>query len=389
MTHAAFQAGRGAFVSNSPPNPVPRDFPPLIQRALARISGRVGTLSELPANQRALLAEFVRSASVSRPTDAIRVRVESLAIAMGCSARTVARLKADLELSGWVRRHQTITRRRGAEVADVWFTEPALQALGLQGGAGKASHMPAAASGPSTILSQPGPTPAGRQHAQRAPSVADACIDFKEQPYQGHPAPPQVVHKGVQKKTCMDATRRTQPTRADAAASAQRAPHRIALPEPLRWLASHMSAVRVCWLMRQARVRGVLLEDLAEVCRHQIAAAQNAFAYIRALLERDRDWAFARRDHHAQQAAAAEAEERSEGENGEQARLAQRLQHLMGRNFLGEDGLVRRVGAGFAEVFTVPEAAKALGRPLGSRPLSAGFVKALDDGRLQPWSPPC
>jgi hypothetical protein len=150
-----------------------------------------------------------------------------------------------------------------------------------------------------------------------------------------------------------------------------------------------MSAVRVCWLMRQARVRGVLLEDLAEVCRQQIAAAQNAFAYIRALLERDRDWAFARRDHHAQQAAAAEAEARREGENGEQGRLAQRLQHLVGRNFLGEDGLVRRVGAGFAEVFTVLEAAKPLGRPLGSRPLSAGFLTALDDGRLQPWSPAC
>lgn len=150
-----------------------------------------------------------------------------------------------------------------------------------------------------------------------------------------------------------------------------------------------MTTVRVCWLMRQARLRGVRLEDLAEVCRQQIAAAQNAFAYIRALLESDRDWAWARRDRQAQQGAAAEAEARREGEGAEQARLAQRLQELVGKSFLGNDGLVRRIGAGFAEVFTVPEAAKPLGRSLGSRPLGGGFLAALDDGRLRPWSPGC
>lgn len=50
---------------------------------------------------------------------------------------------------------------------------------------------------------------------------------------------------------------------------------------------------------------------------------------------------------------------------------------------------MRRVGAGFAEVFTAPKAAKPLGRSLGSRPLTAALMKALAEGRLQPWNPAC
>lgn len=376
MTHAAFQAGRDTYVSKSPLTSPPRDFPPLIQRALARISGRVGILTDLPATQRALLAEFVRSASATTPADAIRVRVASLAAALGCSSRTVARLKAELEHGGWVRRHQNISRRRGAEVADVWLTESALHALGLAGRHSAPAQADAATEHATAALPRLAP-PASS--SQRAPSMADAYIEFQEQPYRGHPAAPQLVQEEAL----------LVPHAVSKTVHAPRPVHRIALPEPLRWLADHMTAVRVCWLMRQARLRGVRLEDLAEVCRQQIAAAQNAFAYIRALLERDRDWAWARRDHQAQQGAAAEAEARREGKGAEQARLAQRLQELVGKSFLGDDGLVRRIGAGFAEVFTLPEAAKALGRSLGSRPLGGGFLAALDDGRLRPWSPGC
>ncbi len=76
------------------------------------------------------------------------------------------------------------------------------------------------------------------------------------------------------------------------------------------------------------------------------------------------------------------------GKGAGQARRAQRPHDRICRSFLGEDGLARRVGAGFDEVFTGSEATKALGVSwaLGR---STVFVKGQHDDRLLPWSPGC
>ena len=61
---------------------------------------------------------------------------------------------------------------------------------------------------------------------------------------------------------------------------------------------------------------------------------------------------------------------------------------LAGQAFIGGDGLVRRVEAGIALVYTPEEASTRLGRPLGARPLGEAFLAALRSGQLQPWARP-
>ena len=115
--------------------PCPVDFPPKVQRALGRIGGRIGLCAELRKNERLILSELVRAVDHKVPTDSIRIRNATLAAAAGLCERTVGTTKAELVKSGWIRRHQVKSKLRGMQVSDVWMTDKALQALGLDGGA--------------------------------------------------------------------------------------------------------------------------------------------------------------------------------------------------------------------------------------------------------------
>ena len=109
----------------------PKDLPGPIQLALARVAGRVGQCADIKPKARMLLSEFLRCVSYREPEGAVRVRNETLALALGISERSVIRLKKELELDGWISRHQVKSRRRGMQITDVWLTNNALQALGL------------------------------------------------------------------------------------------------------------------------------------------------------------------------------------------------------------------------------------------------------------------
>ncbi len=117
---------------NQNQHPPLKDFPPLIGRALARISGCDGAgLSELNYQGRMLLARIVRNVCVRKPQESVRVSNNCLAIGLGISDRTVRRIKADLEEAGWITRHQKQSRRHGMQVSDIWLTPVALHTLGL------------------------------------------------------------------------------------------------------------------------------------------------------------------------------------------------------------------------------------------------------------------
>lgn len=113
-------------------HPPLKDFPPLIGRALSRISGCDGAgLSELNYQGRMLLARIVRNICVRKPEESVRVSNNCLAAGLGISDRTVRRIKISLEESGWITRHQKQSRRHGMQVSDIWLTPAALRTLGL------------------------------------------------------------------------------------------------------------------------------------------------------------------------------------------------------------------------------------------------------------------
>ena len=140
--------------------------------------------------------------------------------------------------------------------------------------------------------------------------------------------------------------------------------------------------------MREAGQRKTRLEDVVRCCAEQIRAARNAFAYLRTLLGQDRDWAWLA----TRQDGAAQAAEQATHAAGQAAASRRKVQDgiaaLAGQAFIGGDGLVRRIEAGMALVYTPEEASKRLGRPLGARPLGEAFLAALRGGQLQPWARP-
>lgn len=253
--HAAIHAGR----LNA--TPVAKDFPPAIQRALARISGRVGGLANLRKGPRALLAELVRCASSRRPNDPIRVRNLTLAMALECSERTIARLKAELEASGWLRRQQVITRRAGAQVSDIWLTDMAIDALGLaepdQTSAGKVGQEGA------------------RSCLQRQPSVASAYVDSLQSSSKRQPA-------GLSEEP---SHREPAPTSMPEAGSNN------GIPEDLKLLAHKGVSKPGIWrLMALATKAGTRLGQVVCVARNGIEKARHPYAYVLRLLRLGRDW---------------------------------------------------------------------------------------------------
>ena len=218
---------------------------------------------------------------------------------------------------------------------------------------------------------------------------AHACRAFFLQPLQGQPAGPSLVDKS--KKSNPNPSDQVSQITAGIACSAdsahsvdgtdnadcpnhrqpasndgrQRTGQGIRLPQPLRWLLAHMSAPRVCLLMREAGQRKTRLEDVVRCCAEQIRAARNAFAYLRTLLGQDRDWAWLA----TRQDGAAQAAEQATHAAGQAAASRRKVQDgiaaLAGQAFIGGDGLVRRIEAGMALVYTPEEASKRLGRPFG------------------------
>ena len=141
-----------------------------------------------------------------------------------------------------------------------------------------------------------------------------------------------------------------------------------------------MSRFGVFRLMREASQRGHRLETIVGQCRDAIRQAENAFAYVRSLIALDKDWSYVER-------AAAESTERERVQSEAATELASRIAELEGCSFVGDDGLVRRVRAGVAAIYTEEEAAKTLGRTVGSRAVNEAFLRALEHGKLRVWQP--
>lgn len=341
----------------------PRAFPAQIQRALViACASSQQELQGLSPAARMLLVQLLRSTSAADPRLAVRVSNEHLAGSLGLSVRSIVNFKALLVDGGWITRSQVRSRRRGMQISEVWWTDFALDVLALL-------------------------EPLDATDAAGRADPAHAYLAFVEQPLQGiPPARQEAVDKLTAERTTLSAgTASCEPTAPagnvrpsrPANARVHEAPNKgaIWLPAELGWLGQLMSPAKVCWLMREARIRGARLQDLAERSAPQLRRANDAFAYLRSLVTGG-----GRRPVAPQAAGAtvADAKPRASLHSGA-------LSGLAGRAFVAGDGLVRRVHAGAVWLFTPEEAAKPLGRHLGTRPITPAFLAALAAGNLRPW----
>jgi len=359
------------------------DLPLSLMRAISRaLLWRDGEFSALAERDRLVLAEILRCIPKASPTEPVFVRRNTLAVRLDISLATLTRGMARLQDLGWIVRDQVKSRIRGFQVGSVALTSLAAERLGF-----------------------------GDTHpqAQRCAPLSDACSYSKEnteQSLERHPAqaPGPVVERRlecvVQPITATTAEENSalevvcavtpaaieltetakldQPD--DSVSRASSSKPRIRLPEPLAWLADHMTPAGVCLLMKEARDRGMRLEDVVSQCAEHVRKASNAFAYVRRLLAGDRDWSGAAKQSKEaaeQQAAAARTRLQFESE----------LQALEGACFVGKDGFVRKVMRGMAVFFTPAEARLKVGTSSGARAVSQEFLCAVRDGLLMPWNP--
>lgn len=393
-----------------------RCFPERIERALALVVGSDrGGLDVLTSGQRLLLARYVRNLDAGDPRHSVRVSLAALATGLRVSERTVSTLKAGLIAGGWITSHQVQSRQRGMQICDVTLTDKALGALQLVGGSAGHDRPPWAKGGlaveaPSAEAGHDGADVGacgqlGHGGASACATVANACRTSREQPLQGQPTRSGSAEIGRGNRRDDRARTRAGSAAAGACPSTRRRTPR--LPAPLTWLGEVMRPTAVCWLMGQARHRGVRLEDVVAVAGDHVRAASNGFAYLRALLLQDRDWSWLARERRGEPGNRTWGEGGGDGGDGRvsdgaglwpdgraaggfgrsaRAQLQSDVKALQGLSFVGDDGLVRRVSDGMAWVFSAEEARKTLGRSLGVRAVSAVFLDAVADGRLKAWS---
>lgn len=316
--------------------PAEKDLPLTIMRAITRaMAWRDGGFALLEKKDRNMLVEILRCVTKDRPAEEVFVRRDTLAIRLDYSLATVTRLLARLEDQGWILRSQVKSRVEGFQVGAIALTTSAVSWLGFDL-----------------------PSLKAQRHAPMSDAYRDS-IEKKEQSIQ---------RQLPQTDSPVDNSKNAE----------AKMPAGVRLPQPLEWLAKHMTPFGVCKLMKCAREKGIRLEDVTSLCGEQIRAATNGFAYVYALLAQDKDWKFIANEKAIATKQKAEAVQLK-------ADLNYALKALDGRSFLGADGFVRKVSGSVALLYTPAEAAKAIGATVGSRPVGEQFLRALEEGALKPW----
>jgi DNA-binding MarR family transcriptional regulator len=320
-------------VSVSNTTDLEKDLPVSIMRAITRaMTWRVGAFAELTKLDRSMLVEVLRCISKTQPQAPVFIRRETLAIRLECSLPTVTRQLNHLEDLGWISRHQVKSRSKGFQVGSLTLTKKSIESLGV-------------------LMTT--------STAQRQSLVIDACSNsIKEQSLKRQL--PQAV-----------AFSKELPT--------QKTVKEIKLPESLTWLTKHMSPFGVCKLMKDAKTFGVRLEDVTTQCHEQISSAKNGFAYVRSLLNLNRDWTFM-----ATQKAADSAERVAV--EAQRADMLADLVLLQGKSFIGSDDYVRKVEGNMIVIYSKHEALKKIGVPMGSKPITTSFISAIETGLLLSWT---
>jgi hypothetical protein len=271
------------------------DFPRNIQVALARASGSDAPgFADLSVKGRILLARILRNVCTKHPEQPVRISNECLAVAMGCSTRTVQRVKGELASAGWIERHQVQSRRHGMQISDVRLTDVALARLGLGADAAPkksegrpnknhASRLVPVAIEDGARRGQGAfakPTPASDNTVAR---LSDSPIFFKE-----------TTQGSFEQKMNAEPSRHSNRSNTTPAAEPAAAPSMPPkLPTDLGALHPRISTYGIYRLMAIAGQKRQRLSDVvAALGIDRIAQLNNPYAYLRRVLEADRDWAY-------------------------------------------------------------------------------------------------
>jgi len=338
-----------------------RDLPRNIQRAIQIVA--VGHHPEiLPgnANLRVLVCELLRCLPFKAPRSAVVVKKSFLAARLCKGQASVHRYLRKLEELGVIRRSdQAITRREGAQIGEIYFTDAALLAMGFfaaeQNGHAENGQPPSPAfSAPKMI------------DAKRGSQLSDASeVDFYSSLKKSQPS-------GEPLKNIIDDRQ--------GKADQELSNHSSRIPEELLWLtalpSSPLSAPQIFQLMGMCRkAYGCNLALIVLPIRSYIEKnAKEVFPYIKSLMSKGMDW-FNKLIH--QQETETTRQEVS-SRDAELQTLHAKAKTLEGIPFVGASGYVLTIANGVVRRFNPHNTAETIGDVL----LTEGFFEAIAAGRL-------
>lgn len=320
-------------------------YPSAIARACALLD-ESPVFATLPDGYIKVVVRIIKKINLSRLSSAITASRGTLAAESGKSVETVGRVIKWLEERGLIQRFQKARAGLRGSSSPIVPTKLLLDALLLTQHKQESPNQRRVPGVEASIKDgrAAGMSPASYpQEAAGSTVTADASIS---------------VNPGKQSKEIQPGT-----------ASAFVRFGGIALPTDLAWLVREqgMSATGVLSLMKRARQINQRLSDVVTLTQKylRVLKGRALFAYLRALLSKDRDYGYqAREDHKAHQDLQA------------RKRLEEKSQALLGRRFQTRDGktIISLETLGILTIFRN-------GRYFGE-PISQAFLNALDDGRI-------
>jgi len=222
------------------------DLPPIVQRALSRVL-HPDYFVDLSATERFAFSQLVRRVDVTDVGGLVWCKRVNFAKLLGVSEATVYRILAKLESAGFITRDSQTRSRTGAlSVAALRMTAATIELLGFK-------------QGDETLYSYPQRSPSAQ--ASRLATVQDL----------------------------------NQTTKKQSASQKQSSECSSKVPSELgEMIAKGLSPSQVFKLMAIARERTQRLGDVWLLVRAKVATlrARALFAFLRATLKLDRDWAY-------------------------------------------------------------------------------------------------
>ena len=325
------------------------DLPPTITRAIHRIVTWRESLFETLTHHglRHLLCEIVRCASWKKPESEIFVSNPTLCLRLGISSPTLKRgLKALVEC-GWIIREQMRSRQNKFIGTNTWLTKDAILSLGLhlkpqslffrgsdvshtigylgiQSSSKRQDLISAVAEeqpnteiansintaiNVTTVLCTPPTPPVIHSASIDAPPIAIESIAATATATATATVTEQATQLASTATLCSPVVQSASNV-ADAKPFANtaeellrcRAPNGqiISLPRVFEPLLQKLAAHQICRLMGDASRAGHRLEDIVLSCQKSILKAKHAMAYIRRLINHNRDWKWLRSEREGQ-----------------------------------------------------------------------------------------
>ena len=336
-----------------------RDLPRNIQRAIQIVAvGHHPEILPANANLRVLVCELLRCLPFKAPRSAVIVKKSFLALRLGKGQASVHRYLRKLEELGVIRRgDQAITRREGAQIGEIYFTDAALLAMGfftVEQNTNSENEQP-----PSPAFSAP-----KMIDAKRGSQLSDASeVDFYSSLKKSQPSGEPLKESSTQE----------QPQNTSASQTGR-------IPAELVWLTAlpscGLTVPQIFQLMGMCRkAYGCNLAVIVLPIRAYIENnAKEVFPYIKSLMTKGMDWF----NKLAQQQEMETTRQEVSSHDAELQTLHAKAKAFEGIPFLGSSGYVLTIVNGVVRRFNPQNTAESIGDVL----LTEGFFEAVEAGRL-------